>query len=864
MPPPQDQPSPAAGHPHPRSHPAAGGTPRMVTPGREARWLWFVFLLALAVRLVYLWDVRDLPTLHHLVMDAERYDALARRILAGGWRPHEAFYQAPLYPYLLAATYAVSGGSLLAVRLGQALLGALTAVLAAVAAGRLGNRAPRPRAQTQPTASGDAGDADGDGERRRLALLATAGVLAALYAPAIFYTPLLLKTVPALLLESAALVALLPPAGRRFTPARCLGIGALLGAASLLQESLLPLVPATVLYLLARPWPAAASQPPADETTIGRTTIHHAATSDTTGRNMPPGGTPAAPTSAGHRVPGGAARRPWLGAAAVLVGAALALAPAALLNLAASGQLLLTSSQSGVNFYIGNARGATGTYSGLSGGGQTPERQKEDSERLAALFAARDSGRPVAPASLAPAQVSRILWRETWRQIVADPATWGRLMLRKLRLFWNNYELPDAEGFRVYRRESLALRLDPLTFGPLAPLAAVGLLSLATRGTARERHAAALLALLTLTVCAAVVLFFVFGRYRLAVVPFLLPLAAAGIQELREIGHRASQAAGIGLRRPAADLALLAGVGLAVNLPCYSATEIASQDSAIECNLGTAAMMGAAASHADFRRLVAAGAFAGKVNPSATADATAPSEPITGPAPSAPTAGAAPTEPATSEATMAAARAKLTEAVELASRAVDYLAAADADSPDFVVAKVAWANALADRGRYLAEAGNLDQALADVGTARDRLTAVLAAPPADPELQRLATSGKEAIDDQLVTLLSNAGLHRIETGQLDDADALLTRATAVAPNLAAPRGSLALCRLQRGLAARHQGDRAAAARLLAESRDLYRTAVALAQTTDRPDLATLFAKGQTSAEAALADSTPQTAPAPHR
>ncbi|HEV3076116.1 MAG TPA: glycosyltransferase family 39 protein, partial [Thermoanaerobaculia bacterium] len=486
-----------------------------------------VFALALAVRLVYTFEIRDLPTLHELVMDAQRYDQLARDVLDHGWRPREAFYQAPLYPYLLAAVYAVSGRSLTAMRLAQALVGALTAALTALAAGRLWERAAC---------------------RQAVAAAAIAGTLAALYAPAVFYTPLLLKTVPALFLESAALVLLLPPAGRGLSPARALAAGAALGGAALLQESLLLLAPAAALYvaLAGEDAPEDVETPEAER-----------------------------PRQASRRHPQGWQRTGR--AFALLAGATLALAPAALLNHAASGEVLLTSSQGGMNFYIGNARGATGTYAALSSGSQVPERQRADAGRLAAAFASRERGRAVAPGELDPAEVSRLFWRETWREIAADPGAWLRLLVRKVRLFWNAYELPDAEGFRVYRRESLLLRCDPVVFGVVAPLAAVGLLALARGGRLRRRRAL-LPALLAGTACAAVVAFFVFGRYRLAALPFLLPLAAAGVLELIAVATHARAAAVGAATRPALDLALLAAAALAVNLPCLSAAEVRQQD----------------------------------------------------------------------------------------------------------------------------------------------------------------------------------------------------------------------------------------------------------------------------------------------
>jgi hypothetical protein len=753
-----------------------------------------VFALALAVRLAYTFEIRDLPTLHELVMDAQRYDRLARDVLDHGWRPHEAFYQAPLYPYLLAAVYAVSGRSLTAMRLAQALVGALTAALTALAAGRLWERA--------------AG-------RRAVAAAAIAGTLAALYAPAVFYTPLLLKTVPALFLESAALVLLLPPAGRGLSPVRALAAGAALGGAALLQESLLLLAPAAALYVALAGEDAAAEA----ET----------------------------PGAASPRLASRQRRRGWQRAGralALLAGAALALAPAALLNYAASGEILLTSSQGGMNFYIGNARGATGTYAALSSGSQVPERQRADAGRLAAAFASRERGRPVAPGELDPAEVSRLFWRETWREIAADPGAWLRLLVHKARLFWNAYELPDAEGFRVYRRESLLLRCDPVVFGVVAPLAAVGLLALARGGRLRRRRAL-LPALLAGTACAAVVAFFVFGRYRLAALPFLLPLAAAGVLELIAVSTRARAATLGAAARPALDLALLAAAGLAVNLPCLSAAEVRQQDAVIEYNLGVAANRWSWAAGAESQRLAAAAQ--GQPSP--------------------------------------AARASLDRALSRASRAIAYLEEAARDSPGFLAAEIEWAIARERRGSYLAAAGEYAEAAADYLGARERLVAVMMpgasgerrerraaamAPGAsggpagsqsrggsgdDPELVREARRLLASLDAGAAAATNDLGVQLIATGQLDRAEAILSHAAAIAPLQPEPRGSLALCRFRRGLAARRRGDRPEAARLFAASRDGYREAAHLAESAGRADLAALYRRGLAAAEAELSHGT---------
>jgi tetratricopeptide (TPR) repeat protein len=99
-----------------------------------------IFCLALAVRGA-VWDqLRTDVQFNALVGDPAKYDAWARDITAGDWlsRREGVFYQAPLYPYFLAAHYAMFGdGSVNAVRVTQLLIGSGAAVMLAMAAWRL-------------------------------------------------------------------------------------------------------------------------------------------------------------------------------------------------------------------------------------------------------------------------------------------------------------------------------------------------------------------------------------------------------------------------------------------------------------------------------------------------------------------------------------------------------------------------------------------------------------------------------------------------------------------------------------------------------------------------------------------------------
>ena len=101
-----------------------------------------MFLLALGVRLLHLWQMAGTPYFTTLMGDARGYDQWARRLAAGDWIGTDVFYQAPLYPYFLGVVYAAAGADPGAARVVQAVIGSASAALLCVAAARLfGTRA---------------------------------------------------------------------------------------------------------------------------------------------------------------------------------------------------------------------------------------------------------------------------------------------------------------------------------------------------------------------------------------------------------------------------------------------------------------------------------------------------------------------------------------------------------------------------------------------------------------------------------------------------------------------------------------------------------------------------------------------------
>jgi tetratricopeptide (TPR) repeat protein/4-amino-4-deoxy-L-arabinose transferase-like glycosyltransferase len=125
-----------------------------------------IFLVALSIRLLYLYESSDNPTFDAPIVDAQGYDQLGRGLAEKHLMSQEFFWRGFFYPFFLAGVYAVSGSSILFAKILQAALGSFTCVLVY----QIGRRAFGHLAGV------------------------FAGVIAAFYGPLIFYDGELLST----------------------------------------------------------------------------------------------------------------------------------------------------------------------------------------------------------------------------------------------------------------------------------------------------------------------------------------------------------------------------------------------------------------------------------------------------------------------------------------------------------------------------------------------------------------------------------------------------------------------------------------------------------------------------------------------
>lgn len=275
-----------------------------------------------------------------------------------------------------------------------------------------------------------------------------AGLTVAAYGPLVYFDGELLTPSLAVALQTAAMYCALRGKAERGAPA-WLGAGLLGGLAAVVNATLLALLP--VLAVAAR------------------------------------------------------RRAGWL-----LLGAALAVAPVTLRNWQHGGELVLVSSNAGINFYLGNNPRYDATV------GMRPGRDWQALVRAPRLHGVRGAG-----------AASRFFADRVVDYVREDPVGFVRLQVRKVGLLLGGTEIPRNQEIYPAREWSPVLRLLlwkvsglAFPFGLLLPAAAVGVVA--------EWRRAPLLAGAAAALGLAVLAFFVTARYRVVLVPLLAVFAAAG------------------------------------------------------------------------------------------------------------------------------------------------------------------------------------------------------------------------------------------------------------------------------------------------------------------------------------------------
>lgn len=187
---------------------------------RDTWTLLAVVASALLVRTVYVVQYRECPYFDHETMDAGYHDDWAKAIAAGEAFVEGPYFRSPLYPWMLGALYRVTGTNYLAVRLVQAVLGALSCGLVFLIARRIVSRVAA----------------------------AAAGLAAGTYWILVYFDAELLDCVLSVFLSLLVVWHLVRIAERR-TVLRCLVAGLLLGLSAIARPNILLFAPVAAVWL---------------------------------------------------------------------------------------------------------------------------------------------------------------------------------------------------------------------------------------------------------------------------------------------------------------------------------------------------------------------------------------------------------------------------------------------------------------------------------------------------------------------------------------------------------------------------------------------------------------------------------------
>ena len=396
-----------------------------------------LFATAFLVRAFFAFQWQDMPYGTAPLLDARAYDDWAMALATGQPTGDHAFYQSPLYPYLLSVLYHFAGHSYVAVSLLNAALDSGTVVmLALIAFSLFGYRA---------------------------ALIT--GLLAAAYAPMIFYTAPPMKEPLALFLLSLflflALRALRGSRGKDY--ALC---GLIFGLAALTRGNVVLLAPVVPLFALMR-----------------------------------------------YRL--AALRGILLFALAFLI----ALAPATWHNYRTSHDFVPLTYADGFNLYIGHSPYANGTNAYPPEVSTDPEQERLNSSRIAEQSAGR---------KLSPSEISAYWRTRAFDFALAHPEREIELLRLKIFAFWNDADSFDNYDVGFIKKNFPSLLNAPLmSFWLVSGLAIFAAVGGASRLKPNKQQDCSLLIICAALYMISVLLFYVTDRYRLPEIIFLFPFAGA-------------------------------------------------------------------------------------------------------------------------------------------------------------------------------------------------------------------------------------------------------------------------------------------------------------------------------------------------
>ncbi len=187
-------------------------------------------------------------------------------------------------------------------------------------------------------------------------------------------------------------------------------------------------------------------------------------------------------------------------------------------NYLVGNDFVLISSNGGINFYLGNHEGAPGIY-------KSPEDFDLFSDLSGEKYAERISGKV-----LTPSEASSFWYQKSIKYIEQDPIDWLKLTGKKVLFFFDNNENPQSA---IMDPSFFADNYSTILKLPLPGFFVVFIMSVFGFALSwKNRKEYTLIYLFLLAYITATVLFFIVGRFRVAISPLFIVFAGIGLTEV--------------------------------------------------------------------------------------------------------------------------------------------------------------------------------------------------------------------------------------------------------------------------------------------------------------------------------------------
>jgi len=192
--------------------------------------------------------------------------------------------------------------------------------------------------------------------------------------------------------------------------------------------------------------------------------------------------------------------------------------PVTLINWVTEKEFILLTTNGGINFYIGNHKGADGMF-------HLPANSGLWDHKL--YISSKYSAEKNTKSLLTPGGVSKYWFKKGLEFISNNPAEFTKLLAKKTLLMINKFEVSNHHSYYFFKKFSRILKYNPLNLSLIMLFASAGLIL----SFSQWRRYILLYIFLTVTFTVSI-LFFVTDRYRLPTIPFFIIFASTGIYEL--------------------------------------------------------------------------------------------------------------------------------------------------------------------------------------------------------------------------------------------------------------------------------------------------------------------------------------------